>query len=66
MRNCLGLTADDVKRHFIALWSYKYDAVTEYVAYPPLPFLAMSVCDTLAPFLKFCVCEIMIMIMTVE
>ena len=37
MLNCLGLTADDVKGHFIALQSYKYVAMREYVAYPPIP-----------------------------
>ena len=42
MRNCLGPAADDVKRNFIALLSYKYIALTENVAYfaylPPPPF----------------------------
>jgi hypothetical protein len=59
MRNCLGLTADDVKRLFIALRGYKYVAMTEYVIYRPIR--SHERVRYISIFSKIlCVCEIMI------
>jgi len=61
MLNCLDLTADDVKRLFIALRGYKYVAMTEYVVYRPIrSHERVRYISIFSKILCVCVCVIMI------